>query len=135
MTTKPNSTATVIEITRHAMDRMNQRGVRLSLVEMVYELGAHYGDEIELTRKQTAEHLMAAQEELRVLSQRLDAGISDLRSALFDMRDLEARIKTLKEIEKKGGVIIVVVDGKTVVTTYRCTRTHNRRGRCGRRAY
>ena len=77
-------------ITKHADVRMNQRGIRKGQVALVLEHGEPDGDKVILTPK-------------------LARQISNA---------LRQDIKMLEAIAKKGGVT-AVVEGNTVITSYR----------------
>ena len=79
-----------MQITAHADVRMNQRGITKNQLDLVLEHGEPDGDKIVLTAK-------GARELIGVLRR--------------EMKRLEA-------VANKGG-ISVVIDGETVITTYR----------------
>ena len=75
--------------TRHIQKRMNQRAIRESLLSLVAEFGVESGDKIVLNRK----------------------------GAESVLQQLEAMKKSLLEVHKKGGLIVVEA-GNRLVTTY-----------------
>lgn len=81
-----------MRMTKHIDARMNQRGIRKSLVDLTVGLGDVVGDRYVLTSK--------------IIDAQIDA--------------LQRQIKLLYEARKKGGVV-VVTEGEALVTAYRAS--------------
>jgi hypothetical protein len=89
-----------MQITRHASQRMNQRGISRRLLEFALRHGRLDGDKRILDRKESLRLIAALNEELRLAKQALD----------------------------KGGV--TVIDGEdSVITAYKLRRQRRRHHR------
>lgn len=78
--------------TRHFAQRMSQRGVSREMVELVRDYGVQEGDKLVLGRRDAAKVIDQLMEKLRVL----------------------------KKIQDKGG-LVVVQTGESLITTYNLT--------------
>lgn len=78
--------------TRHFAQRMSQRGVSREMVELVRDYGVQEGDKLVLGRRDAAKVIDQLMEKLRVL----------------------------KKIQDKGG-LVVVETGESLITTYNLT--------------
>ena len=78
--------------TRHFAQRMSQRGVSREMVELVRDYGVQEGDKLVLGR--------------RVAAQVID--------------QLMQKLRVLKKIQDKGG-LVVVETGESLITTYNLT--------------
>jgi hypothetical protein len=81
-------------ITRHAHQRMSQRGIKQSMIDLTLEHG-------EFDHKNRC-----------VLSK---------KTALEVMEDLKLTLKTVMKVIDKGGLVVVEESGR-VVTTYNCNK-------------
>lgn len=84
-----------MQLTQHAHQRMTQRGITRSMIDLVLEYGEVEQDKAILDRKH---------------AQRL-------------IRELEEKLRTAKKILDKGGCVVVEADN-TVVTTYNYQSNH-----------
>src|SRR5690606_19903954 len=88
-----------VNTTRHFSQRMSQRGVSQEMVRLVREYGALEGKKVVLGR--------------RAAGQVID--------------ELMDKLRVLKKIQDKGGVI-VVEEGDSLITTYNYSARHKRAG-------
>lgn len=84
-----------MRFTQHAHQRMTQRGITRSMIELVLEYG-----EIEQ-----------------------DKAILNKRHAQQLIRDLEEKLRTAKKIVDKGGCVVVEADN-AILTAYNCQPKH-----------
>lgn len=91
-----------MQISRHADQRMNQRGITRRLVEFTLKHGRIEGDRHVLDRKESRRVIEALTEELRLARRIMD----------------------------KGGVVVVEGESDTVITTYNVA-VSKQRPRCG----
>ena len=86
----------MIELTNHGMARMNQRGITKEMIELVLEYGDYIQDKVILNSRK-----------LKNLIKKVSKSI---KSKLLKLLD-------------KGGLVVVLADDCTVITTY----NHNRK--------
>lgn len=84
-----------MQFTRHAHQRMTQRGITRSMIDLVLEFG-----EVEQ-----------------------DKAILDKKHALQLIRELEEKLRTAKKILDKGGCVVVEADN-AILTTYNYQSKH-----------
>lgn len=84
-----------MNITKHAQQRMSQRGITRNMIELALEYGVIEGDKAILTKRQ---------------SEKL-------------IREFEDKLRTAKKICDKGGCV-VVESADAVVTAYNFTPSH-----------
>lgn len=80
-----------LDLSRHAHLRMNSRAIRKSDIDLVLECGDHGSDGAVVRLSRAA--------------------------ALKHIEGMQARMKSMKRIAEKGGVVVVVRDDQ-IVTTY-----------------
>ena len=115
-----------IQKSKHAIERMSQRGITQAEIDTVLDLGTPNGEKIALNRKGAAQHLHETRAEIFQLSVKMDSGECSLAEAMHSMAALEKRAKVLKKIEKKGGITIVMCES-TLITAYRYASPVQRR--------
>ena len=81
-------------LTKHAKQRMNQRGIRQSMIDLTLEYG-------EFDNKNRC--------------------ILNKKNAIQVMEDLKLSLKTVMKVIDKGGLVVVEESGR-VVTTYNCNK-------------
>lgn len=79
--------------TQHVQQRMSQRGINRDMIDLALDHGSVEQDKFILGQKEA--------------------------SAL--LTDLERKVRMLKKIVDKGG-IVVVAEGQSLITAYNCTR-------------
>lgn len=84
-----------MQITRHAYQRMTQRGITRSMIDLVLEYG-----EVEQ-----------------------DKAILDKKHAQKLIHELEEKLRTAKKIRDKGGCVVVEADN-AILTTYNYQSKH-----------
>jgi hypothetical protein len=84
-----------MRLTQHAQQRMTQRGITRSMIDLVLEFGELEQDKAILNKRQ---------------AQKL-------------VRELEEKIKTAKKICDKGGCVVVEADN-SILTTYNIQFNH-----------
>ncbi|GBG01583.1 hypothetical protein AZSI13_09100 [Azospira sp. I13] len=84
-----------MQFTRHAHQRMTQRGITRSMIDLVLEFG-----EVEQ-----------------------DKAILDKKHAQQLIRELEEKLRTAKKILDKGGCVVVEADN-AILTTYNYQSKH-----------
>lgn len=84
-----------MQLTRHAHQRMTQRGITRSMIDLVLEFG-----EVEQ-----------------------DKAILDKKHAQQLIRELEVKLRTAKKILDKGGCVVVEADN-SILTTYNYQSKH-----------
>lgn len=84
-----------MQFTRHAHQRMTQRGITRSMIDLVLEFG-----EVEQ-----------------------DKAILDKKHAQRLIRELEEKLRTAKKILDKGGCVVVEADN-AILTTYNYQSKH-----------
>jgi hypothetical protein len=85
----------MITYTKHAMTRMNQRGITKEMINLTIEYGMCSNDKIILGTK--------------IIKKLLNKVASDLKSKLLKILD-------------KGGVTVVLGEDASVITVYNCNR-------------
>ena len=81
-------------ITKHAKQRMNQRGIKQSMIDLTLEHG-------EFDHKNRC--------------------VLNKETAIQVMEDLKVTLKTVMKVIDKGGLVVVEESGR-VVTTYNCNK-------------
>ena len=84
-----------MRLTQHAQQRMTQRGITRSMIDLVLEFGEVEQDKAYLNKRQT----------------------------LKLIRELEEKIRTAKKICDKGGCVVVETDN-SILTTYNIQFNH-----------
>lgn len=103
--------------TKHAVARMNQRGIAHAMAKLVCAYGTDHGDKIVLTQKAATARLVEARAEKAMFNQQLDTGCSDIFGVLRQLEEVEAEIPVLMKLIDKHGAVVVVVDN-TLITAY-----------------
>lgn len=103
--------------TKHAVARMNQRGIAHAMAALICAYGTGQGDKIVLTQKAAIARLTEARAERIALNLALDNGCSDLLDVLRQLREVEAEIPVLMKLIDKHGAVVVVV-GDDLITAY-----------------
>lgn len=85
----------MINYTKHGMDRMNQRGVTSEMIDLVLEFGDYLGDKVILNA--------------RKIKSIINKVSKSLKSKLIKLLD-------------KGGLVVVLSDDNTLITTYNCNK-------------
>ncbi len=86
----------MVAVTTHGMERMNQRGITKEMIEIVLEYGDYIQDKVILNSRK-----------LKKLIKKVSK---------------DSKPKLLKVLDK-GGLVVVLSDDNTVITTY----NHNRK--------
>lgn len=84
-----------MQITKHAHQRMEQRGITRSMIDLVLEYG-------EIAQ---------------------DKAVMDRKHALKLIQLLENQLRTAKKIADKGGCVVVEADN-AILTAYNCQSNH-----------
>lgn len=111
-----------MQITRHAVGRMNSRGITQQMINLVYALGIDRGDKVVLTQKAAERRWTEAKAEQRAIAKVMDNGVTDLSASMHMASRITLEIQTLAKIIDKHGLVVVVCDN-TLLTTYRYERT------------
>lgn len=85
----------MIAYTKHGMERMNQRGVTSEMIDLVLEYGEYIQDKVILNRK--------------IIRGLINRVAKNLKSKLIKLLD-------------KGGLVVVLSDDNTLITTYNCNK-------------
>ncbi len=103
--------------TKHAVARMNQRGIAHAMAALICAYGTDHGDKIVFTQKAAIFRLAEARAEKTALNLALDNGCSDMFDVLRQLREVEAEISVLMKLIDKHGAVVVVV-GDDLITAY-----------------
>lgn len=106
-----------MQLTKHSLLRLNQRGISHAMAELVYAYGITCGDKVILNQKAAMARRIEALAEKAALSKCQDEGVRDLAGAMHRMAEIENEIRNLmKLIDKKGCVLVMV--GNILLTAY-----------------
>ena len=111
-----------MQITRHAVGRMNSRGITQQMIDLAYAYGIDNGDKVILTQKAAKCRWIEAKAEQKAISKTMDEGVANLSASMHLASRLTLEIQILAKIIDKHGLVVVVCDN-TLVTTYRYERT------------
>ncbi|MBD2041490.1 DUF4258 domain-containing protein [Microcoleus sp. FACHB-672] len=131
-----------MQITNHAAQRMNQRGITKEMLELVIQYGQSQDEKTTLSRdaaaRLVAELQCQAEErggELRKIERQMKALarlVAELQRQAEErggeLRKIERQMKTAKKVLDKGGITIVsdpsdetvISDETKIITTYNC---------------
>lgn len=115
-----------MHITRHADQRMNQRGISKEVIKLIFKYGEPRGDRTILGQETAARLYVERQAEMLMLQRQVVKCLK--RQA--EMLMLQREMKCLKKVIDKGGVTVIfgkktiildediVLDETVVITTY-----------------
>ena len=103
--------------TKHAVNRMNERGISHALAKLVLDYGFASGDKVIFNKKMAGERLIEARAEEAALSKSLDSGVLNMGKCIHELAELETEIRNLTKLLDKQGAILVMVDD-VLITAY-----------------
>lgn len=103
--------------TKHAVARMNQRGIAHAMAKLVFAYGSDQGDKIVLTQKAAIARMTEARAEKATLTAALDKGCKNLFDVMQQLSEVELELRVLMKLVDKHGAVLVMV-GANLITAY-----------------